>query len=212
MTPPAPPPAGSSDTRNRILDAARVLITERGDAAITLVDVAARAGLSRQTLYLLFGSRAGLLLAMVDRIDAGAEGPRRLAMLRETLPPREAFAPYVRAWLGYLQVVYPVAHALAAAAATGDAEARGAWESRMQRLRGGFLQLTRALREAGALRPEWTPERAADWTYAATHVERWHHLVSESGWTAQETADRIVQSLIDDLIVPLRSRATRSAR
>ena len=74
-----------------MLQLARDMIAERGNAAISLVDVAARAGLSRQTLYLLFGSRSGLLLAMVDHIDQANEAPRRLAVLR--LPVMVACSP-----------------------------------------------------------------------------------------------------------------------
>lgn len=200
--PPRAAAAVSADTRDRVLDAARALITERGDSAITLVDVAARAGLSRQTIYLLFRNRAGLLLAMVDRIDATADGPRRLTEIREGLPPREAFAQYLHTWLDYLQRIYPIAHALSAAAAGGDREALAAWDSRMQKLRAGYLQFTRGLHKAGALRDGWTPAAAADWLYAGTHVDHWHHLVVESAWPPEVAAERIVQALGAELLTP----------
>ncbi len=189
-----------TDTRDRVLDAALALIAERGNAAITLVDVAARAGLSRQTLYLLFGNRAGLLLGAVDRIDARSAAPRQMATIRESLAPRDAFEPYLRAWLAYLQQIYPIAKALSAAAAMGDEEARLAWESRMGKLRGGFLHLTRGLRREGALHEGWTPAAAADWLYAVSHVDQWHHLVVESGWPPGQAVERIVRALREDLI------------
>ncbi len=171
------------------------MIERRGDAALSLVELAAETGLSRQTLYLLFGTRAGLLLALVDHLDETSAGPARLTALREGLPAREAFEPYLRAWLSYLPTIRPVALALSAATTTGDADARSAWESRMTKLRGGFLMLTKGLKSAGSLRSGWTPEAAADWIFAQTHVDTWHHLVADCGWKPQAAADRIVEQL-----------------
>ncbi|MCW5637325.1 MAG: TetR/AcrR family transcriptional regulator, partial [Rubrivivax sp.] len=187
-------------TRERVLQVAAALIAERGDAAITLVDVAARAGLSRQTLYLLFGSRAGLLLAMVDQIDASSQGAHQLAAVRQSRPAREALEPYLRTWFAYLQAIFPVARALSAAATAGDADARAAWDSRMHKLRGGFRQMTEALAAAGLLRDEWTAAAAADWMFALTHVDLWQHLVVEAGWKPAATIDRIVQALRTQLL------------
>ena len=74
--------------------------------------------MSRQALYLLFGNRAGLLMALVDHLDATSGAPARFASLRQQ--QTQDFEPYVRAWLGYLPVVLPVARALSAAATSGD--------------------------------------------------------------------------------------------
>lgn len=64
--------------RTSVLDAMRELLTERDWSKITLGDVAARAGVSRQTLYNEFGSRAGLAQSyalrladdLVDHVDS----------------------------------------------------------------------------------------------------------------------------------------------
>lgn len=198
--PVAPPVATETGTRERVLQVTRSMIAKRGNAAISLVEVAAEAGLSRQALYLLFGSRSGLLLALVDQLDDASEVPRRLAALRQDLPAADAFEPYLRAWFDYLPVVLPVARALLAAAATGDADARRAWDSRMQKLRGGFLQLAKGLKTAGLLRDGWTAEAAADWIFTLTHVDVWQHLVVESGWKPQAAVARIVSGLRDTLL------------
>jgi AcrR family transcriptional regulator len=188
------------DTRSRILELAWQRIAAQGDAAISLVDLAREAGVSRQTLYLQFGSRAGLLQAMVDYRDAQSTVVPRLARARETMTPREAFEPYVRAWFEYLPQVFPVARALASAIDAGDLDAHAAWESRMKKLRGGFLQMTRALHEAGALRAGWTAATAADWMFNLTHVDTWQHLVVEAHWKPKEAVDRIVATLRETLL------------
>ena len=53
--------------RNSLLDAARELLLERSWSDITMADVAATAGVSRQTLYKEFGSREDFAQAFVLR-------------------------------------------------------------------------------------------------------------------------------------------------
>lgn len=184
-----------ADTRGRILQVTHEMIAKRGNAAISLVDVAQQAGVSRQTLYLLFRSRAGLLLALVDHLDLSSGVPRQLAYLRESLSPRQAIEPYVRAWLGYLPRVFPIARALSAAATAGDEDARSAWESRMRLLRTGLAQITQGLYVAGDLRDGWTPATAAEWMFSLTHVDMWQHLIVESKWKPADMIERVITAL-----------------
>ena len=60
--------------RNRtlLLEAARRLITERGAEAVTTDDIAAAAGVGKGTLFRRFGSRAGLMIVLLDE-DEKAE-------------------------------------------------------------------------------------------------------------------------------------------
>jgi len=199
-TRPAAVAAPTPDTRNRILQLAWDLIAAQGDAALSLVDLAREAGVSRQTLYLLFGSRGGLLLAMVDYRDRQSAVVPRLAQAREAMTARDAFEPYLRAWFEYLPQVFPVARALAAATSAGDSDAHAAWESRMKLLRSGFLQMTRALHDKGALRAGWTPAAAADWLFAMAHVDTWQRLVVEGRWKPKDAVDRIVATLRETLL------------
>lgn len=66
--------------RETLLDSARELLGERGWASVTMADVAARAGVSRQTLYNAFGSRDELAQALVLR-----EQERMLAGVADTV-------------------------------------------------------------------------------------------------------------------------------
>jgi AcrR family transcriptional regulator len=67
VTDSAPPERGDA-ARNRalLLDAARRLIAERGADAVTTDDVAAAAGVGKGTLFRRFGSRAGLMIVLLD--------------------------------------------------------------------------------------------------------------------------------------------------
>jgi len=54
--------------RNRalLLDAARRLIDERGADAVTMDDIAGAAGVGKGTVFRRFGSRAGLMMVLLD--------------------------------------------------------------------------------------------------------------------------------------------------
>jgi AcrR family transcriptional regulator len=54
--------------RNRalLLDAARRLIAERGADAVTMDDIASAAGVGKGTVFRRFGSRAGLMMVLLD--------------------------------------------------------------------------------------------------------------------------------------------------
>jgi AcrR family transcriptional regulator len=62
------PPERGDAARNRalLLDAARRLIAERGADAVTTDDIAAAAGVGKGTLFRRFGSRAGLMIVLLD--------------------------------------------------------------------------------------------------------------------------------------------------
>jgi AcrR family transcriptional regulator len=55
-------------TRRRIADAARTLFGSRGYGATTLQAVADEAGVAVQTVYAVYGSKAGILHALRDRV------------------------------------------------------------------------------------------------------------------------------------------------
>jgi AcrR family transcriptional regulator len=75
-------------TGDRILDAARALVSQQGTGSLSMSAVSAAAGVSRPTVYRHFGSKEALLLAMArfeqrrshDRLVAAidaAPGPRQ---------------------------------------------------------------------------------------------------------------------------------------
>lgn len=64
---PGPPERGDA-ARNRalLLEAARRLVDERGADAVTTDDIAVAAGVGKGTLFRRFGSRAGLMIVLLD--------------------------------------------------------------------------------------------------------------------------------------------------
>lgn len=195
----------SSDVRTRVLETAWRLIGDRKDASVTLLEIARAAGVSRQTVYVNFGSRAGLLMAMVEHRDAGSAELARMRAIRPEEGPDEVLEVVVRSWFKYVQSIFPVAHALQTAAG-GDDDARLAWESRMARLRRGLLALMQRLQSERRLARGWTPETAADWCYHLVHVDTWQHLVVEMGWKPQDVVQRTLATLRAVLLMPAGKR------
>jgi AcrR family transcriptional regulator len=61
--------------RNRLLllDAARRLIAERGADAVTMDDIASAAGVGKGTVFRRFGSRAGLMMVLLDEDERASQ-------------------------------------------------------------------------------------------------------------------------------------------
>lgn len=195
------------DTPTRVLEAARGLVEGRGAADVTIAEVARAAGVSRQTVYLHFGSRAGLLLALARRHDRTSGFMSRVLSARSR-PAPEGFERLLDAWFDYLPEILPVARALEGAAIAGD-EGGEAWHERMRDWRGAIRIAVEGLAAAGALADGWTVDRATDWVWALVHVERWQHLVVERGWPPEEFRDRTLSVLRRDVLRPERDGVGR---
>ncbi len=73
---PASTPLERGDAaRNRVLllDAARRLIAERGADAVSMDDIAAAAGVGKGTVFRRFGSRAGLMMVLLDEDERASQ-------------------------------------------------------------------------------------------------------------------------------------------
>ena len=207
---------GDGGTRGRILDVAWSLIVARGLTDVSMGEIAKDAGVSRQALYLHFGSRAGLLVAMARHHDDHSARVARLRKLREEGTSGERlFEEYFNVWLDYVPDIFPVARTLAAAAAT-DPEASLAWNDRMEALRAGIARVMDNLHRSGLLKPGWSVRTATDWAWSQAHIDVWRHLVVERGWSPKDAKARIMATLRAGLMrddtrpVPSRQGKTRS--
>ena len=73
--PQATPPERGDAARNRalLLEAARSLVAKRGADAVTMDDIAAAAGVGKGTLFRRFGSRAGLMMVLLDEDERASQ-------------------------------------------------------------------------------------------------------------------------------------------
>ena len=185
-------------TRARILETAWRLVGERGVHAVTVADIAAASGVSRQLVYHHFDSRAGLLVAMARHHDDASGFRARFAASRE-LPPVEGLETLLRLWLQYTPLILPVARALEAAVIMGD-EGGAAWSDRMNAIREAFRLAVERIAAEGRLAPGWSVDTAADWIHARCHVSTWQHLVADRGWPAADYVERTIASVMPEVV------------
>lgn len=144
-------------------------------------DIAKASGISRQALYLHFPNRADLLIAATRHLDDVSDVDGRLAQSRAATGGCARLEAYVRAWGGYIPVIYGVARALMAMRDT-DAEAAAAWDDRMGAMRHGCAAAVAALARDGVLLDGLDETAATDLLWTLLSVRGWEHLVKDCGW------------------------------
>jgi len=183
--------AASSDaTRRRILDAARASL-ERGPVGALRVDEVARsADVSRSTVYVLYGSRAGLFDALgrflrdeagFDELIAASHLPDALENLRTS----QRVAVHMYAKMPHL------ARALFTLAAI-DPDAVAAVTAIEDGRRPGMARLAGALAAQGYLRDDITVAEAAEILAVITSFQSFDELFTGSGLPADTVADRLI--------------------
>lgn len=135
-------------------------------------------------MYDHFGSKAGLLGAMIARSEAlaGLQGHLQnvvaqvdgMAMLRAMLDAVVAVEPLV---YPYSRVVY--------AARLDDPLAAEMWQARMASRRAGMGLVFGRLASDGRLRPGISAEEAAEIAWAIASPHQYEYLVVDRGWSVE---------------------------
>jgi len=167
-------------TRSEILDAAWEMISEQG-ADVSMSDIAKAVGLSRQAIYLHFGTRGGLLMALVRRADDRFEIKEDFFAAMALADAGDRLDEALRVWFRFVRRIVPVARDLVRLRAT-DTDAAAAWEDRMRDLRTWIRQLVETFQAEGALAAGWDVDEAADYIWTASSVQVWDMLVRERQW------------------------------
>jgi AcrR family transcriptional regulator len=182
--------ASADETRRRILDAARVSL-ERGPlGALKVEEVARAAGVSRSTVYLLFGSRAGLFGALAYQLKADA-GFGRLIEANKLPDALAALRGAQRASVRMYGSRPELARALFTLAAI-DPDAVSAVAALEDGRRPGMRRLARRLSRQGYLRSGISIQEAADLLTVATSFDAFDQLHRGSGLPLDVVADRLV--------------------
>jgi AcrR family transcriptional regulator len=156
-------------------------------------DIAKRAGVSRQALYLHFPNRADLLIAAARHVDENAGIDARLAASRAAKSGRARLGAFVRAWGDYIPVIFGMAKAFWAMM-DSDAEARDAWDDRMRALREGCHAAVSALARDGDLSDALTVEQATDLLWTLLSARNWEQLRFGCGWSQEDYLAHIERS------------------
>ncbi|MDQ2675736.1 MAG: TetR/AcrR family transcriptional regulator [Actinomycetota bacterium] len=172
---------GDPQTRERLLRVTQEVLVERG-RGLRLAEVAERAGVSRQALYLHFGDRRGLILALVRRLDEELALADRLEHVQAAKDGAEMLTRTLRLNTEFWAQVAPIAAILSRS--KGEDEAlHAAWRDRMSYRRAAFGRIAKSLEERGELHPEWSVEETAELLFAITHFDSWLESSQELGWS-----------------------------
>jgi AcrR family transcriptional regulator len=187
-------------TPQRILTETWRLMEQNRGQGVRIEDIAKAAGVSRQAVYLHFGSRGGLLKATLGYVeDVLRFGERIQPVLRgqgvETL---DALVDFMG---GFLPDTYGIAKAFLAVREI-DPDAAAAWDERMRILYEGCLTTVRCVAREQMLSPDWTLEEAADFVWAMLSIDNWEHLTIERGWTQADYTMRMKRVLKLALVKP----------
>ncbi len=173
------------ETRTRILKAALNLLEAGQGKSVRMTDIAKRAGISRQAVYLHFSTRAELLIATTYYLDEVKGAEERLVPSRATRSGIERLDAFIEAWGGYIPEIYGIAKALLAMKDTDEAAAK-AWDERMQDMREGCEAAIKALKRDNRLSPHHSQKKATDILWTMLSVRNWEQLTIECGWPQEQ--------------------------
>ena len=195
------------NTRRRILEAAHALFVEQGYAATTIQQIAARADVAWQTVYSVFGNKPAILSAVFDVTVVGDDEPvpmmqRPFVRAIDDEPDPRAkmriFARHVRETVERTADLYGVIES----AAGTDPEIGRLWTTLQEQRRYGLGVAADRFHRAGILRPDLTPERAADLLWFFSGHWTFRELATGRGWTPDEfetwTADTLITQLLPE--------------
>jgi AcrR family transcriptional regulator len=189
----------AGDTRRRIVDATRQLLQREGYAGMTIEAIARRAEVSVQTVYAIFKSKTGILIALLDQ---SMFGPAYEEVVGQAL---SAGDPETR-----LRRAASIAKQIRGAQSAAFDLMRGAGvvapelaklERQRERLRyKGEESMITFLRQTGRLRHGLDHKTARDIFWMLTGADVYRMLVRERGWSPQKYQKWLADALSELLL------------
>ena len=179
-------------TRAAVVQAAQRRFLADGYASTTLAAVARDAGVSVDTVYAVFGSKRGLLAAVMDVNVGGDDKP--LAVLDRELPQRmraesdqrRQISLFATGMAGELERMRPLDDVLRSAAAADPDVAAARHEQNDVQRHAAMATVIGWVRARGQLRSGLDDAAAADVVWTLTSPEVHHMLLTTRGWTRSQ--------------------------
>ncbi len=191
----------ASDTRRRIVDATRQLLQSEGYAGMTIEAIAQRAEISAQSVYAIFKSKTGILIALVDQSTFGPEYDEVVGQALSASDPETRLrrgASVARQIRGAQSATFDL---LRGAGVVAPELAK--LEQQRERLRYEKEEsMITFLRNAGRLRPGLSHKTARDIFWMFTGGDVYRMLVRERGWSPQKYQDWLADTLVHSLLTP----------
>lgn len=200
----------ADDTRRRIVEATRQLLQTEGYDGMTIEAIARRAEVSAPSVYAIFKSKTGLLIALLDQSMFGADYEE---VVRQTLSATDPETRLRRAAAVSRQIRSTQSAAFDLMRSAGVvAPELAKLEQQREHLRyekeEGMINF---LRDTGALRPGLRHQTARDIFWMLTGGDVYRMLVSERGWSPQKYQNWLAETLVGSLLRNRESR-TKSGR
>jgi len=195
--------ANSTETRQRILGAARRLFIAQGYRATTIAAIATEADVNADTVYELAGRKPVLLRELIEQslsgTDHAVDGEQRahVVAMRAESDPRVKLAIYARAVRETHERMAPLFAALRDASST-EPESAQVWRDISERRAANMRKLVADVRQADGREDDeydMSISRAGDVAWAMNSPEMYLMLIGERGWQP----DHYEQFLADGL-------------
>jgi AcrR family transcriptional regulator len=189
--------------RGAVLAAARKRFLAQGYAATTIAEIAGDAGVSVETVYKAFATKAGVLKALFDVSVAGDDEPIPMVqrdVIQDVLNTPEAAAKieiYAKHLASTMPRSAPV-QLLARDGAASSQDAAAVWKQIRSETLTAMTMFASDLADTGQLRVGARQARDVLWTYHAP--ELYELLVLERGWSAARYGKFIADALIGALL------------
>jgi AcrR family transcriptional regulator len=192
--------------RHRVLEATHRLLISNGYAATTIKAVAAEAGVSAETIYKSFGTKAKLIKDTYDATLVGDEEPIPLierpeyqALIADT-SARGKLIRYATISRVLSSRLGPLLDVLLSGAKSGDPDLREFAETIKRERLFGATEIVRQVRRTGGARADLDPDRARDLIWTLNSPEVYQLLSRDRGWTDDQYEDWLARSYIDELL------------
>jgi len=185
-------------TRNEILDIAWDLIAVRG-AEVSMKEIATASDVSRQSVYLHFNSRGGLLMALVKRADDRFTIKEDYFTAMAVKSPAKRLDQCLRIWFDFAIKIQPVASDLIRLRKT-DEDAAAAWKDRMDDLWSWERRLIASLAAESALAKGWTINDATDFLWSLSSIQIWELFTGDRNWNVEKSSKILRKTIAHTLL------------
>lgn len=179
-----------ADTRTRILQATWRLLEQHPGQSVSMSEIAAAVGISRQAVYLHFPSRTELIIATSHYVDEVKGLGKRMERIKQARDGIELLEASVDVWGNYIPEIYGLAKAMMSTRDTDEATA-AAWKGNMEGVRSYCRKVIATLATEGRLAPGWTQKDATDMYFTILSIGNWEQLTRERGWSTKKYVSRM---------------------
>ena len=180
----------AADTRRRIIEVTRDLLARAPLQSVSLPEIAAAAEVARSTVYTIFGSREGLMVAVAeDLLERG--GFARIGQALRGPDVVRAFEISIDVAMELYAQEDAVGQALLSLAAV-DRDASSAAARLNFGRREGMKKLAERMSAQGVLRDDVTVEEASDILWIVTSFETFAQLYRGRSLTPQQIGARLM--------------------